>query len=277
MAQVTASTDTVRPINKRAKQLPFPLNIYQSAVGKKWVMAITGIAILGFVLAHMIGNLKLYLGVEPMNHYAEWLRDMLTPILPRTVALWLMRIGLIVAFALHIHSAYSLTIMNAKARPNGYQSKRDYIAANFASRTMRASGIIVGLFILWHLADLTWGFVNPDFIRGDAYHNVVESFSFFPVAALYIVANLALGLHIYHGAWSLFQSLGANSPKLNPMRRPFAVAFAALIVVGNLSFPIMVQAGVISEKNRTTPLVNTETANEDAATTLVINLSETAQ
>lgn len=277
MAQVTASTDTVRPINKRAKQLPFPLNIYQSAVGKKWVMAITGIAILGFVLAHMIGNLKLYLGVEPMNHYAEWLRDMLTPILPRTVALWLMRIGLIVAFALHIHSAYSLTIMNAKARPNGYQSKRDYIAANFASRTMRASGIIVGLFILWHLADLTWGFVNPDFIRGDAYHNVVESFSFFPVAALYIVANLALGLHIYHGAWSLFQSLGANSPKLNPMRRPFAVAFAALIVVGNLSFPIMVQAGVISEKNRTTPLVNTEPANEDAATTLVINLSETAQ
>ena len=136
--------------------------------------------------------------------------------------------------------------MNHRARPVKYQSHRDYVAADFASRTMRWSGIIVLLFLAFHLADLTWGFANPDFIRGDAYHNIVESLSRAPVAIIYIVANIALGIHLFHGAWSLFQSIGSNSPRFNEWRRWFAAAFAAVIVVGNCSFPVAVMAGVVS-------------------------------
>lgn len=223
----------------------WPLEFYRSAIGKKWVMAISGIVLMGYVLLHMIGNLKVYLGPQAINEYSEFLREFGEPALPRSTVLWLLRIALIAAFALHIHAAYALTRMNWKARAGGYESKRDYEAANYASRTMRWSGVIVGLFVLWHLADLTWGWVNPDYVRGDVYHNMIESFSQPVVAALYIVANLALGLHLYHGAWSLFQSLGLNHPRFNRWRTRFAQAFAAIIVIGNLSFPIMVLGGVI--------------------------------
>jgi succinate dehydrogenase / fumarate reductase cytochrome b subunit len=236
---------TTTPSPTAARALPWPLAFYRSAVGKKWVMAVTGIVLLGYVLLHMLGNLKLYLGAEELNRYAEGLRTVGEPFLPRTGALWIVRVVLISAFVLHIHAAYSLTQMNRRARPVPYQSPRHYIAATYAARTMRWSGVIVGLYVLYHLADLTWGWANPDFKRGDVYHNVVVSFQQWPVALLYIVANLALGLHIYHGAWSLFQSLGINHPRFNPARRWFATAFAAAIVAGNVSFPVMVLAGVV--------------------------------
>jgi succinate dehydrogenase / fumarate reductase cytochrome b subunit len=105
--------------------------------------------------------------------------------------------------------------------------------------------VIVGLFVIFHLFDLTWGSANPDFVRGDAYENVVASFERWPVAIVYIVANVALGLHIFHGAWSMFQSLGLNNPRFNLWRRYFAAGFAAVVTVGNVSFPVMVLAGVI--------------------------------
>jgi succinate dehydrogenase / fumarate reductase cytochrome b subunit len=233
-------------VNGRVRHARFwPLEFYRSAVGKKWVMAVTGIMLLGYVLAHMIGNLKLYLGAEDLDHYGEFLRMLLYPILPRTVTLWLLRLGLIAAFALHIHSAYSLTRMNHRARPEGYAGGRDYIAADFASRSMRWTGIIVGLYVIWHLADLTWGTANGDFVRGDPYNNLVHSFDRLPVAILYIVANVALAVHIYHGAWSLFQSLGWNNPRFNIWRRRFAQAFAVIILVGNVSFPVAVMAGAV--------------------------------
>ena len=136
--------------------------------------------------------------------------------------------------------------MNRRARPVKYQSHRDYVAANFASRTMRWTGIIVLLFLAFHLADLTWGCANPDFIRGDVYRNLVESLSRVPVAILYIVTNIALGIHLFHGVWSLFQSIGSNGPRFNAWRRGLAAAFATVIVVGNCSFPIAVMAGVVS-------------------------------
>ncbi len=244
------TSPTIRRPIKRSK---FPLvDLYGSAVGKKWVMAITGIALMGYVLVHMLGNLKMYMGPVDMNHYAEFLRELLVPIVPRTVTLWALRIGLIVAFVLHIHSAYSLTVINRKARPARYQSPRDYIAVSWAARTMRWTGIIIFLFVLWHLADLTWGFAwaNPEFVRGLPYENVAYSLSRWSVAAIYIVANVALGLHLYHGGWSIFQSLGSMSPRFNPrhnpLRRGFAAAFAVVVAVGNLSFPIAVQAGVIA-------------------------------
>jgi len=253
MAQAIQSRGPVTGTAVKAKKRrPFLLDLYGTAVGKKYVMAITGIMLLGFVLTHMIGNLKMYLGAEDYNHYAEFLRELLVPILPRTVLLWLLRFGLIGAVLLHIHAAYSLTVMNRKARSVKYQSPRDYQIANFASRTMRWTGIIVALFVLWHLADLTWGTVNAIggdgvFVRGDAYGNVVRSLERVPVAVLYIVANIALGTHLFHGVWSLFQSMGWNNPRFNKWRRGIATAFATIIVVGNVSFPIAVLAGIVGK------------------------------
>jgi len=235
------------PVHPRpARRGPWPVEFYRSAVGKKWVMALTGIAIMGFVFFHAIGNLKVYMGAEDFNHYGEFLRELLVPILPRTVALWLMRAGLITALVLHIHAAYGLTRMNARARAGGYQQQRDWQAATAASRSMRWTGVIIGLFILFHLADLTWGTVNPDFVRGDVYRNFVATFSRPPVAIIYIVANIALGLHLFHGAWSMFQSLGLNNPRWNSWRRSFALGFAALITAMNVMFPISVMTGQVS-------------------------------
>jgi succinate dehydrogenase / fumarate reductase cytochrome b subunit len=236
----------VHPGASRPKRGTNPvLRFWRSAVGKKWVMAVTGIMLLGFVFAHMVGNLKLYLGAAHMNEYAEWLRTLGEPALPRTVLLWIMRIGLIAAFVLHIVSAAQLTRMNHRARPVKYQSPRDYAAANFASRTMRWTGVIVGLYVIFHLMDLTWGNANPHYVRGDTYENVIHSFQRVPVAIVYMLANLALAIHIFHGAWSMFQSLGLNNPKWNNARRTFAIGFATLIGVVNMSFPLMVVTGVV--------------------------------
>ena len=235
-----------RAAPSRQRPVAWALELYRSAIGKKYVMAASGIVLMVYVVAHMVGNLKLYLGAAELNEYAEWLRDVGYPALPHSGLLWIMRSVLIVAFVLHLHAAYALTMMNRRARPTRYQSRRDYIAADFASRTMRWTGIIVLLFIVFHLLDLTWGTVNPDFVKGDVYRNVVASFQRVPVALFYVVANLALGLHLYHGAWSLFQSLGVSNPRFNHWRRYFAVAFAAVVTLGNITFPIAVLTGVVA-------------------------------
>lgn len=221
------------------------LDFYGTAVGKKAVMAVTGIIGLGFVLVHMLGNLKLYTGEQHLNDYGEYLREIGSPIIPETGTLWILRAILIVAVLVHIHAAVTLTRMNRQARPAGYQGPRRFVAADYASRTMRWTGVLVGLFIVFHLFDLTWGPANPDFNRGEPYHNLVESLSRGWVAAIYVVANLLLGLHLYHGAWSFFQSLGWNNPRFNQWRRYFAVAFAALVVAGNLSIPIAIVSGAV--------------------------------
>lgn len=223
----------------------WPLEFYRSAVGKKWVMALTGLVGVGFVVSHMVGNLKVYMGADDMNHYGEFLRELLYPLVPRTVTLWLMRFGLIAAILLHLHSAYSLTVMNHRARATNYAGGRDYVAASFASRTMRWSGIIVGSFIVFHLLDLTAGTANPDFVRGDPYNNLVASFERPVVALFYVIANVLLGIHLFHGVWSMFQSLGANSPRFNTWRRRIAEAIALIIVVGNVSFPLAVTFGLL--------------------------------
>jgi len=255
MAQTLSPQPTERgpvsgtAVEKARKRKPFLLDFYSTAVGKKYVMAITGIIGIGFVVMHMIGNLKAYLGIVDGEYdidvYGEYLRDIFVPILPRTVFLWILRIVLIVALVLHVHAAYSLTVMNRRARPIKYQSARDYEVANFASRTMRWTGIIVVLFLFFHLADFTWGWFNPDFERGAVYRNLDASLSRLPVAILYIVANIALGIHLFHGTWSLFQSMGWNNPRFNRWRRHLATGIATAIVVGNVSFPILTLAGVI--------------------------------
>src|SRR3954451_10753923 len=205
-------------------------------------MAVTGMILMAFVLAHMVGNLKVYLGADDLDRYSAWLREVGEPALPRQTLLWIARLGLLAAVGLHIHAAYALTRSNRAARPVAYQSPREYAAADFASRTMRWTGILVAMFVVFHLLDLTWGPANPDFIAGDPYHNVVESFQRVPVALVYVVANLALALHLYHGAWSMFQSMGWVAP----WRRGFAILFATLIAVGNVSFPIAVVTGAVS-------------------------------
>ena len=234
------------PVPKEARKRPFIVEFYGSAIVKKWLMAITGILLMGFVLVHMVGNLKMYLGSDDLNHYAEWLREMGEPVLPRTVLLWIMRVGLAGAFVVHIVAAAQLTRMNQKARPDKYQSPRDYAAANFASRTMRWTGVIVGLFVIFHLLDLTWGQTGNDFTRGEVYDNIIASFERVPVAIVYILANIALGIHLYHGSWSMFQSLGWNNNRFNDWRRLFAIGFAAVVVVGNVSMPLLVVTGVVN-------------------------------
>ena len=226
------------------RQAPFIVTFYRSAIVKKWLMAVSGIILLGYVLAHMVGNLKVFLGEDDINHYAEWLRDLGEPAFPRTFVLWGLRIVLIAAFVIHIVAAYQLTRMNQRARPVKYQSARDYAAADFASRTMRWTGVIVGLFVIFHLLDLTFGPANPDFVRGEVYDNMIESFRRVPVAIAYIVANLALGIHIFHGAWSMFQSLGLNNPRYNKWRRYFAIGFAGAITTGNVAMPLLITARI---------------------------------
>jgi len=230
---------------QRANQ-PWPVEFWSSAIGKKWVMAVTGLGLMGFVFAHMVGNLKMFLGAEEFDAYAESLKTLLYPIVPENGVLWAFRVGLIVMFGLHILSAYQLTRMNHRARPVKYQSPRDYIAANFAARTMRWSGIIIGLYLIFHLGDLTWGWFVPEFVKADAYNNLVTSLSRPPVAAVYIVANIALGIHLFHGGWSMFQTLGLNSPRYNGARRAFAATFAVVVAGMNVFFPIAVLTGIVS-------------------------------
>lgn len=251
MAQAVQSRSPVTgtAARKRRKK-PFLLDLYSTAVGKKYVMAITGILMIGFVIAHMIGNLKMYFGPADFNHYADFLKHLLYPLAPKNAVLWLMRGGLFVAVVLHIHAAMSLTKLNHEARSVKYQGPRDYQVANFASRSMRLTGVVVLLFLIWHLLDFTFGTVNTvgadgTFVREDVYANVVRSFDRPIVSVFYILANIALGVHLFHGVWSLFQSMGWNNPRFNSWRRGLAAGIAAVVVAGNVSFPIAVLANIV--------------------------------
>ena len=238
---------------RRKMKAPWPLNIYQTAVGKKWVMALTGLAIIGFVVAHMFGNWKIFLpnvaGVPDIDIYGHALRGLLVPFLPEHVVLWSLRTGLIAAFLLHIHAAYSLTVMNHRARPVDYEGPRNYIAANYASRTMRWSGTIFGAFLIFHLADLTWGIqpMAPEvWERGAIYANFVATFSRAPVTIFYVISMVLLGMHLYHGAWSMFQSMGINHPRFNSARRYFAIGLAVFVTIGNSIMPLAVLFGLVA-------------------------------
>jgi succinate dehydrogenase / fumarate reductase, cytochrome b subunit len=234
------------------KRAPFPFEFYRSAVGKKWVMAITGLGIIGFAIAHMVGNLKMFLpeveGVADIDVYGEALRELFDPILPHHVFLWIMRTGLIVMFLLHIHAAYSLTLMNHRARPDDYQGPVNYVAANYASRTMRWSGTIFAFFLLFHLADFTWGIqpAAPEaWERGHVFANFVETFNRPVVTLLYVVGAVLLGVHLYHGAWSMFQSLGINNPRFNSWRRYLAIGLSIVITLGFILPPLAVAFGFL--------------------------------
>jgi succinate dehydrogenase / fumarate reductase cytochrome b subunit len=220
------------------------VSFYRSSIGKKAVMAVTGVFLFGWILLHMLGNLKVYLGPEHYNAYAQFLITMGAPLLPNKTALIVVRTLLLIAVFFHIDSAVRLTLMNQAARPVAYR-QRQYPAASYASRTMRWGGVIILLFVFYHLGHLTFGKFHPDFVENDVYHNFVTGFQVWWASAIYIVANLALGLHLYHGLWSMFNSLGLNHPKLESAKRIFATAFALIITLGNISFPVAVLIGVV--------------------------------
>jgi len=222
-------------------------SFYRSAIGKKAVMAGTGLILFGFIFIHMVGNLKLYMGAAHLNEYAHFLRTFGAPAVPETGVLWIFRIVLLVAVILHIHSAWTLTRMNWEARPVDYKD-RDFVKASYASRTMRWGGVIILLFVIYHLLHFTTGQAHRDFIPGDVYYNIVSPLGGFQVwwiAAIYIIANLALGLHLYHGVWAMFGSLGFSNPRFEGWRRNFASAFAIVVTLGNVSFPLAVLTGFV--------------------------------
>ena len=221
------------------------LDFYRSSLGKKWVMALTGVILFGFVLVHMLGNLKVYQGAEAFNHYAEGLRSFGAPFLGHAQFLWIARIGLLAAVLLHMHAAWATTRKSHSARPRKYEGRRS-VQMTYAERTMRWGGVIILLFVIYHLAHFTWGFdwAHPDFRRGDPYYNFVTGFQVWPVSLFYIVAQVFLAFHLYHGLWSMFQSMGIT-PRGRDWRRPFASAFAWIILIGNVSFPLAVLAGLV--------------------------------
>ena len=187
----------------------------------------------------MIGNLQAYVGPESLNAYGLWLRELL-----HGAGLWIARGVLLLAVILHIWAAVALTVENRKARPVEYR-KRRWEESTYASRTMVWSGPILALFIIYHLLHFTTGNLHPNFVEGDVYHNFVSGFRVVPVSAFYILAMLCLGLHLHHGVWSMLQTLGLSHPRWNPLRHAFAMTITAVVVLGNISFPIAVLLGFI--------------------------------
>ena len=210
---------------------------YTSTVGKKAVMAASGCILFLFVIGHLIGNLQIYEGPGKIDNYSKFLHSM-------PALLWGARCTLLLMVALHIWSSVQLALRNFDARPVAY-AKKQATGSSYASRTMYWSGPIILAFVIYHLLDFTFGTVNPSFEEGHVYANVVASFQLIPVSAFYIFAMLLLCMHLYHGLWSMFQSLGINHPRYTPWLKRGAALAAMLIAAGNISIPVSVMAGLV--------------------------------
>jgi succinate dehydrogenase / fumarate reductase cytochrome b subunit len=214
------------------------LNFWSTSVGKKMVMALTGMVLFGFVFGHMLGNLQLYSGPEALNAYGAFLHS-------KPALLWVVRLVLLSAVALHMLSALQLWLQSQDARPVGYR-KQIFRETSYAARTMVVGGPIIAAFVIYHLAHLTTGNSHGSFQKGEVYANVVSGFQVWWASAAYIVAMLFLGLHLYHGVWSMLQTLGAEHSKYNAIRRSAAIAFAVVVAGVNISFPVSVLTGLVS-------------------------------
>ena len=217
------------------------VRFWGTTVGKKVVMAVTGIVLFGFVIAHMAGNLQYFAGREALNHYAVKLREI-------PALLWGFRLGLLLAVIFHIAASVQLALLQRAARPVSYVRRRN-VGSNYASRTMYWSGPIVAAFIVYHLLHLTWGVAGLPFEDLKPYDNLVAGFSNPVVAIAYIVAVLLLGMHLYHGLWSLFQTLGFAHPRHTPKLKALAKALTAVIVLGFISVPLAILAGLRPGEN----------------------------
>lgn len=201
------------------------------------MMAVTGLIMVAFVIAHVAGNLLVFDSPAKLNAYAAFLKG--TPEL-----LWTERVVLLVAVTLHIVAAVQLTLIEKASRPIQY-AKREYQAATWASRTIRWGGVLLAVFIVFHILHMTTGTVHPDFSEGDVYHNIIVGFSVPWVAAFYVLAMIALGLHLYHGAWSSFRTLGISQPSAHPQRRRVVAVIAIVIAALFASIPLAVVTGIL--------------------------------
>lgn len=209
---------------------------WNATIGKKLVMAVSGALLFLFVVAHLLGNLQVFMGAEHFNAYARFLR--VEPAL-----LWTARIGLLVMVVLHIWASIKLALLNKiQARPVGYVKKKS-IGSTYASRTMYWSGPIIAVFVIYHLLQFTWGVGGTPFEEGRAYENLVRGFQNPGIVGFYLLAMALLMLHLYHGVWSMFQTLGFNHPRYTPLLRAFAKTIAIVLFAGFSSIPIAVIAG----------------------------------
>lgn len=214
------------------------LTFYGTTIGKKVVMAVSGLIVVGWLFAHMLGNVTIFLGPEAVNKYAGLLRE-------NPPVLWGQRLVMLAALGAHIHAAFSLWAHNADTRPRSYYQRKD-LATNYAALTMRYGGVTLLAFILYHLSHLTLGatsYLGYEFDPANVYNNVVLGFQNPIVAGFYILAQCALGMHLYHGVWSLTQTLGAQHPRYDRLRQGASVAVTLVIVLGFLSIPISVLTG----------------------------------
>jgi succinate dehydrogenase / fumarate reductase, cytochrome b subunit len=221
--------------------------LWSTMVGKKIVMAVTGVILVGFVIAHMAGNIKIFIGAKVFNEYAAFLREIGEPLLPYSALLWVARVILLTSVVLHIVAAVELTLMNRSARLVGYETKKS-AAATVGSLTMRWSGVFLAAFIVYHLLHLTLGYVgfaSGQFEHLHVYKNVIAGFSVWYVSVFYILAMAALCLHLDHGIWSMLQTLGLNDGRSSRGFRMMSRAIAVLVFAGFISVPVAVLAGWI--------------------------------
>jgi succinate dehydrogenase / fumarate reductase, cytochrome b subunit len=218
-------------------QLMRVARFYESTIGKKAVMAVTGLILFGFLVAHMLGNLQFFLGSEVMHHYAETLHG-------NPPLLWTLRTVLLVSVVLHIWASIQLSAIKSEARPVAYV-KRANVKSSWASRTMMLSGPVVAAFIVLHLLHLTTGTIHPDFVPLYPYENLIKGFLIVPMALVYIGAMVLIGFHLSHGIWSMFQSMGFSHPRYTPMIKKFASIFSWILVAGFISIPVAVLTGLV--------------------------------
>jgi len=212
--------------------------LWTSSVGKKAVMAVTGLIMLAYLVTHVLANLLIFQGPEKINAYSRFLHG-------TGGALWAARLVLLAAVGLHIVAAVQLASRRRAARPIGYAAGRESQVSTLASRTIRWGGALILVFLVYHILHFTLGTVHASFVDGDPYHNVVTGFSNPLVVLFYEVALVAVGLHLYHGIWSSGRSLGLSSPSPQPLRRQLALALSLMVWAGFTIIPIAVYAGVI--------------------------------
>lgn len=212
------------------------LSFWRSTIGKKVVMAVTGLIGVGFVVGHVVGNLLVFQGPTAMNEYAAFLHDL-------GGLLWIARGVLLGAVILHVVAAFQLTQLKRAARPVGYETRTPQVST-FASRTIRWGGVFLLVFIVFHILHLTLGAVHPDF-TADVYRNIIVGFSNPIVAVFYIIAMLFLALHLYHGTWSSLRTLGVNKASAKPLQRRLPAVVAVLVALGFLVIPLAVLVGML--------------------------------
>ena len=234
-------------VDTKVRSVPKKVPLVQSSVSLKILMAVTGLLLVGFLFAHMIGNLKIFVGAESFDHYAEWLRALGAPLLPETWYLWIQRAVLTFAVIGHIAAATILARRARKARPVRY-AHRPKVQGSYAARTMRWGGVIVLLFVIYHILDLTTGTLNPIGDKAHPYANVVADFApgRWYVTLFYTLAIVAVGLHLRHGIFSAVRTLGQRTARGERLARSAALGLAVVLVVGYLSVPFAVLTGLVS-------------------------------